>query len=60
MSNSKKQSVAVLVVEDESLIRMDAASFLDAAGFVVYEADNAAEAIGLLELHDEIRLISPI
>jgi two-component system, response regulator PdtaR len=57
MGNSKSQRVAVLVVEDESLIRMDAGSFLNAAGFEVYEADNAANAIRLLELHDEIRLI---
>ena len=57
MGNSKNQSAAVLVVEDEPMIRMDTASFLEAAGFAVYEADNAAEAIRLLELHDEIRLI---
>ena len=55
--NPKSQSVAVLVVEDEHLIRMDTASFLDAAGFAVYEADNAADAIRILELDDEIRLI---
>jgi CheY-like chemotaxis protein len=57
MGNPKIQSVAVLVVEDEHLIRMDTASFLEAAGFAVYEANNAAEAIRLLQLHDEIRLI---
>jgi CheY-like chemotaxis protein len=57
MGNPKNQSVAILVVEDEHLIRMDTASFLEAAGFTVYEADNAAEAIHSLELHDEIRLI---
>jgi two-component system, response regulator PdtaR len=57
MGNPKSQSVAVLVVEDEQLIRMDTASFLEAAGFAVYEADNAADAIRILELDDEIRLI---
>ena len=57
MGNPKSQSVAVLVVEDEHLIRMDTASFFDAAGFAVYEADNAADAIRILELDDEIRLI---
>ena len=45
MGNPKSQSVAVLVVEDEQLIRMDTASFLEAASFAVYEADNAADAI---------------
>lgn len=51
------QSVAVLVVEDETLIRMDTASCLESAGFIVYEAENAAEAIRSLEAHREIRLI---
>jgi two-component system, response regulator PdtaR len=57
MGDPKSQSVAVLVVEDEHLIRMDTASFLEAAGFKVFEAVNAADAIRSLELHDEIRLI---
>jgi CheY-like chemotaxis protein len=57
MGDPKSQNVAVLVVEDEHLIRMDTASFLEAAGFKVFEADNAADAIRSLELHDEIRLI---
>jgi CheY-like chemotaxis protein len=48
------RSVTVLVVEDEQLIRMDVASFLESVG---YEAENAAEAISCLELHDEIRLV---
>jgi PleD family two-component response regulator len=51
------RSVAVLIVEDEFLIRMDTASFLESAGFVVYEAEHADEAIRCLEAHDEIRLI---
>ena len=57
MGNSGNNSVSVLVVEDESLIRMDTASSLEATGFVVYEAANAADAIRCLELHGEIRLI---
>jgi CheY-like chemotaxis protein len=57
MHNPENPSVAVLVVEDQHLIRMDTASFLDATGFAVYEAGNATEAIHLLELHKEIRLI---
>jgi two-component system, response regulator PdtaR len=57
MDNSKNQSVTVLIVEDEHLIRIDLVSFLEAEGFAVYEANNAAEAIRLLELHEEIRLI---
>jgi two-component system, response regulator PdtaR len=57
MGNSQNQGVAVLVVEDESLIRMDTASSLESAGFIVYEAENAAKAILCLELHEEIMLI---
>jgi CheY-like chemotaxis protein len=49
MGNPTSQSVAVLVVEDEHLIRMDTASFLEAAGFKVFDAANAADAIRSLE-----------
>jgi CheY-like chemotaxis protein len=57
MASPQGRNVAVLVVEDEYLIRMDTSSSLEAAGFIVYEAENAADAIRSLELHDEIRLI---
>jgi two-component system, response regulator PdtaR len=57
MDDPQGQSVAVLVVEDEHLIRMDTASSLEAAGFIVHEAANAAEAIRCLELHNDIRLV---
>jgi two-component system, response regulator PdtaR len=57
MGDPENKGVSVLVVEDEHLIRMDTASSLEAAGFIVYEAGNSAEAIRCLELHMEIRLI---
>ena len=57
MSKSQSQRVAVLVVEDEYLIRMDTTASLETIGFIVFEAGNAAEAIQCLELHKEIRLI---
>jgi CheY-like chemotaxis protein len=57
MGDPQNKSISVLVVEDEHLIRMDTASSLEAVGFIVYEAGNAAEAIRCLELHNEIRLI---
>lgn len=50
-------SIAVLVVEDEPLILMSAMDFLQDAGFKVYEAANADEAILLLEAHDDIRIL---
>ncbi|MGA2292051.1 response regulator [Bradyrhizobium sp.] len=39
----------VLIVEDEFLIRMDAIDMVKAAGFDVLEANNADEAIAILE-----------
>lgn len=57
MANPRGRNVAVLVVEDEYLIRMDTSCSLELAGFIVYEAENAEEAIRSLEVHDEIRLI---
>jgi len=47
----------VLVVEDEPLIRFALADDLADAGFQVLEAANADEAIVILGLHDDIRLL---
>lgn len=49
--------IRVLVVEDETFIRMDVADMLRAAGFDILEATNADEAIELLERHLDIRLV---
>ena len=49
--------VSVLVVEDELLTRMDALDFIGQAGFKVFEASSADEAIRMLELHSEIRIV---
>jgi DNA-binding NtrC family response regulator len=42
------RSVAVLVGEDEPLIRMSVAATIEDAGFKVYEAGNADDALRLL------------
>jgi two-component system, response regulator PdtaR len=47
----------VLVVEDESLVRMNAVSLLEEAGFGVLEAGSADEAIALLESRSDIRIV---
>jgi two-component system, response regulator PdtaR len=47
----------VLVVEDEPLILFSIADELREAGFNVLEAQNAEEALRLLEENDDIRLI---
>ncbi len=52
-----RRRIAVLVVEDEPLLLMDAFDMIEDAGFTVYGAANAAEAISLMEKHDEIRIL---
>lgn len=52
-----RASVVVLVVEDEPLVRAVAVDALEQAGHVTLQAENADEAIRLLESHPEIRLV---
>jgi CheY-like chemotaxis protein len=47
----------VLIVEDEFLLRMDAAEMIGAAGFEVIEAANADEAIEVLEARRDITVV---
>jgi CheY-like chemotaxis protein len=55
--SSVTSAIRVLVVEDETLIRMDTAEMLRSAGFDILEAANADEAIEMLEHHSDIRLV---
>lgn len=48
---------AVLVVEDDALVRAEAVDLCEDAGFTVYEAKNAEQAIRLLERHSDIRVL---
>lgn len=52
-----QKGTTVIVVEDEVIVRMDIAMSLQDEGFIVLEASNADEAIGLLDAHPEIRLM---
>jgi len=47
----------VLVVEDEPLIRMNAVSTVEDAGYVAIEAADADAAIAILESRDDIRVV---
>ena len=47
----------VLIVEDEFLIRMDAVDMVGAAGFNVVEAENADDAILVLESRLDITVV---
>jgi DNA-binding NtrC family response regulator len=48
------ERIAVLVVEDESLVRMDIVNALEEASFEVFEANNARQAIEVLNRNDRI------
>jgi CheY-like chemotaxis protein len=48
------QKIIILVVEDETLIRMGAVQMLEDAGFVVMEAGNADDAVRILEDRNDI------
>lgn len=48
---------AVLIVEDEPLIRMDAIDMIEDAGFKTYEAGSADEAIALMQRHEDIGVL---
>ena len=50
-------SVGVLIVEDEPLVRMIAVQAIEAAGFRAYEAEDADEAIRILEQSYDIRFV---
>ena len=45
---------AVLVVEDDALVRAEAVDLCEEAGFTTYEARNADQAIRQLERHADI------
>jgi CheY-like chemotaxis protein len=47
----------ILVVEDDPIIRMGALKLVADAGFEALEADNADEAISILEARSDIHLV---
>jgi CheY-like chemotaxis protein len=49
--------MVVLVVEDETLVRMFMADFLDEAGFKVFEAVNADEALTVLKARPDVQVV---
>ena len=48
---------AVLVVEDDPILLMEAMELVEDAGLTAYGARNAEAAIGLLERHIDIRIL---
>jgi len=57
MGLSVSKRPVVLIVEDEFLLRMDAADMIGAAGFEVVEAGNADQAIEILESRRDITVV---
>jgi CheY-like chemotaxis protein len=52
-----ENTVIVLIAEDEILVRMAAADFLQEAGYHVVEARDGVEAIAILEVRDDVAAI---
>jgi two-component system, response regulator PdtaR len=54
---SVSSTPAALVVEDEVMVRLHMAVIVEGAGFTALEAFNADEAIELLMLRSDIRVV---
>ena len=52
-----RRRVPVLIVEDEPVLRLDAISMVERAGFEAVEAQSVPDAIRLLEERPDIRLV---
>lgn len=57
MSPARQSDHAVLMVEDEEIVRISNCDLLERSGLQVLEASNALEAMALLEAHPEIRVL---
>ncbi len=57
MGQSAFKRPVVLIVEDEQLLRMDAVEMIRSAGFEVVEAENADDAIEILEVRRDISVV---
>jgi two-component system, response regulator PdtaR len=54
---ASKARPIVLIVEDELMLRINAAEMITEAGFDVIEAGNADEAIAILETRPDIHIV---
>lgn len=57
MGHAQSVRVMVLVVEDDPMQRMMAVDLVEEAGFTAIDAANADEAILILEVRDDIRIM---
>jgi len=56
-SGNQQSDFAVLVVEDNPMVRANAVHLFEDLGFTVFDAYNGAEALRLIRLHAEIGLL---
>jgi len=49
--------MSIMIVEDEPLIRFNLADFFEEAGFIVFEAEHADEAIAVMRRQPGIRIV---
>jgi CheY-like chemotaxis protein len=56
-ANGAETPLAVLIVEDEFLVRWAAAEFLRERGYAVIEATNVADAISIFELGTHVDIV---
>lgn len=55
--NDRFQHSTVLVVEDEPVLRMLAVDMVEDAGYVALEAEDATEAVAILEARRDIAIV---
>jgi two-component system, response regulator PdtaR len=57
MTDRKRLPHAILVAEDDQLLKMLTVDIVEGAGFVAFQADNADEAVAILEARSDIVLL---
>jgi CheY-like chemotaxis protein len=57
MINAGTKPVVVLIAEDELLVRLFANDVLEDAGFRTIEARDGQEALAIMEVHPDVRLL---
>ncbi|HEX8486788.1 response regulator [Sphingomonas sp.] len=51
------ERTAILIVDDEAIVRFDLVDFFEDAGFQVFDAESADHAITVLETNPTIRIV---
>ena len=57
MTDGKRFPHAILIVEDDPLLKLLTVDIVESAGFVALPADNADEAVAILEARSDIALL---